>query len=455
MEVPRAAKRRRPLVVNGLLRLPTVLLHVVCSFLMGRGIDELSVCSRALHAECVKPGAWRTLSLPDHFPLFPSWWSVWLRKRIDRAASVGQLKAITMALKLSQWQGVVQHTTLESIRVSIQTKHGVVIRGLGHLRRLRELRLVDPFLSSQDRLPGSLEVLQAKIKGSLDCLASCSRLRVLHLEYATRDISLLPSLPNLRDLTLSDVLPGHMRHVAQCTQLVALRLVDTDCSDLYCLLDLPHDRLRTLIVSGRVDKDEALDVFSHFTRLQTLLVGDVDLTSDCLSALVSPTLLRLCVNYDFVTLFSSQLYDLRALRLCPLLQELHVAFHQIQNLDGLWQCRDLRVLDLRGTFLASVDNLILHCPKMQMLALTTEGDNVRHLSALRQLRRLDVRSCENVRLEHLLGFASQVRITVPKDSLSTEDFTFCRACPKLNVDTCWQLSFWDERRPFSRSAFTL
>lgn len=444
-------QRQRPLVLNTLLGLPTALLHVVCSFLTVFGIDALSVCNHGLCADCRKPGAWRTVSVPPFaYPL----WRRWLRDRINTSASVGQLHAVSMELNRDQWRWFVRHHSLRSLRVSI-LPGGSLIHGLGRLRNLRVLHIAkDVSILDCEPLPGSLEVLHAYIVGSLDCLTSCTRLRVLDLFDSAPDISLLPRLLSLRELTVSDYLSTQLRHVARCTGLVVLRLGKANRSQLRCLLDLPRDRLRTLNIAFR-DCDVGLEVISHFTRLQTASISAMYFPDECLSAIVKRSLIRLNLNLEG-TMLSSRPFDARALSACPLLQEFHAGFNRIINVEGLWQCRDLRVLDLRGTLLPSLDDLVLHCPKLQILAIATHCEALSSLRSLKNLRQLNVYTCTDVLKRHLVGFPALLRVnTYSSSSLSNDDLTYLKQSFGLDISHWSDLWYWDESRPLSRSSMKL
>lgn len=409
-------------MVNYLLRLPSALLHFVCSFLEAIAIDALSTSDRFLHAECVKPGAWRCLHV--RYNAYPSW--KWLLTRAARASDVGQLKTVSMRVNYQRWHWLVRHNTLESIQVHYYPRDGRALDGLGLLLRLRVLRVAGASFYSPTHLPALLEVLQAKLIGPLHCLEKCQRLRVLDLNLeAATDLSVLPRLASLRDLTVSNVQPGHLQHVAKCRQLTALRMDQIPWGEIRNILGLPQDGLRTLCVAGCFEQNSVSDVATHFTRLNTMNIQDVPIPGSYLGVITCSSLLRLDVSRHTSHKFRSLLYDLDGLKGCPSLQQFHAAFHRIKNIDGLYHCADLRVLNLQGSFLDSLDALVLNCPKLETVTVTTYGENLSPLRTLRCLRLLDVHTCRQLSRSHLSGYSPSLRrIVVCPLAFSDRELSF-------------------------------
>lgn len=419
-------KRMRLSHTNTISRLPTDLLHVLCSFLTVFGIDALSLASRFMREECTKPGAWRHVHLPFH--IRPRWG--WLRSRMERSANAKQLKSIHLTVSLAEWQWLREQNSLESIWVKSLPSRRFRFHDFGRLTRLRVLRLGSVPLYPVQPLPASLEILHAPILNSLAGLASCQRLRVLVLSSPTVDVSVLPNLSGLRDLTLAQTLGDHLQHVAQCSQLVALRLFKIPRVDigglvnLLLLLDLPRDRLRTLALTGSFENASAVKLVSHFECLDSLRVSTDDLTSADVARVCTPSLLRLNISADsYLMEYPPQRGRsfLDGLRASPRLQELRAAFCSLQKFDGLQHCPQLRVLDIRGSKLHDVEFLVKHCPRLEKLALSTQGNRLHHLRRLQSLFCLNVLVCDDVRTEHVRGFPALRHLIIKDDILTTAD----------------------------------
>lgn len=446
MGLPLPAKRRRMLSPCTMLReLPTALLHLVCSYLQAFGIDALSTCDHFLRTECVKPGAWRGVHIP--FETYPS--NNWLRTRLARSAVARQLKHVSMAANFQRYCTLVEHTTLETLRLHYNPGGGRALCGLASLPRLRELRVNGgAFVCVNKPLPASIEILEGKVGGSLESLVCCPRLRVLDLGcIAARDLSVLPRLSSLRDLTVSHVQPRQLHYVAQCHQLVALRVKKPTPGEIRTLLGLPQGGLRTLCISHCGEQEEVIEVVRHFTALQTVGLHFSCRTGVDMSAVTSTSLLRLNLMYPWDARSSWGMDHVDGLRACLSLREFYAPSHQIKNIDGLLLCGELRVLDIRSTFLNSLEHLVLKCPKLQIVAIHTHGHKLRPLRSLQSICTLDVSVCVDLQKRHLLGMSPTLRrILVARNVFDDMELSFLHGALGFPVDVSRQTSYWDESR---------
>lgn len=422
--------------------LPSSLLFVVCSFLTADAIEFLSATSQGLHTECTKPGAWRYVHLVRSIWVSPM--RDWLRKRITRSADQRQLKSVAMNGNQQDIEWLMRHVTLESVRLVYFGTSQFVIHGVSWWTKLRVLDISrGTFLHCYEPLPASVEIVRAAFRDSLACLTRCQKLRVLELRSSTYDLAVLPNLSGMRDLTLgSALLPWHLHDVVLCTQLVALRMLDTSSVCNLSLLDrLPPDGLRTLRICGtHADRK----IVFHFTHLQTLHLSHVRAQNVHLVA--RPSLLRLNISHAQV----SGSGDLLGLQKCTKLQELHIAKPVSFNFDSMYLCRELRVLDLRGIVLRLVDRLVNRCQRIELLAVRAEGRHLAPLRRLPRLRHLDVTDCNDVDLSVLLPCPSLRYLTMLVTSSDAWEIQVMQNVG-VTVFTQRKKSYWDEDRPFANS----
>lgn len=440
----------------GVDQLPSSLLFVVCSFLTADAIKLLSVTAQSVWRECNKAGAWRFVHAPSH--MFPT---RWVQQRLTRSAATGQLKSVHVSVNSRQLEWLMGIDTLESVRLHCNDMIMYSLSAAACLPRLRVLDLTNVVLSGDSGnsvgcLPAGLEIVRAAFCDSLDCLAACQNLRVLQLRNLCPDLSVLPKLAGLQDLTLYSARAGGLAMVAQCTRLVALRILYGYYLDLTPLRGLPHDGLRALSITGNHDKN--LMVVSHFTRLHTLRMS---VLRPCdLDHVLSPSLLRLDISGSPV--FTKSPLSPLALGASPNLQEFHASDFQMRPgeimrtvpQDDVYHCHLLRVLDLRATFLPSVHRLVENCPRLEILAVRTDGRHLDPLCRLPRLWNLDVSACDNVDMSVFYRFQSLRHVTLGRSSGPVCWASRTRQVEQLRtrglvVTGFLKASYWDEGRPLA------
>lgn len=428
--------------------LPSSLLFVVCSFLGAEAIEFLSVTGKGLRTECTKPGAWRCVSLTLPPRGYPSW--DWVRRRVTRSAAAGQLRAVDLRVRGDHLVWLLRHVSLQSVRLAGLECRMRCLRGVANLSNLRLLDLrLGLYVDCTQPLPPSLEIVRGVFPDSLTCLERCQRLRVLEVRTTCQDLSLLTKMPGLRDLTLrGGLLRGQLHQVAECTRLVALRISCPYRLDLSPLRLLPQDGLRTLALIGYDQSVSDMgEVVTHFTQLQTLDVNQSG--SLCLHFSSTAPLRRLRFGRNSFYPFA----NVRGIEALRGLQEVHAPKKELLGIRNLYRCPQLRVLDIRNTWIVHWDVVVENCPLLEILALWSSGEYLCPLRGLRRLWCLDASMCEYVRPSLLSGFRSLSHVTVmlSKDvefGLTSPDIEHLRA-QGLRVSTRKNQSYWDEGRPFA------